>query len=107
MFAYRKVWLLLAAVVAINLMSLLDAISTLLLVDNESCFELNPLINFLMESHYLAYFGMKILTTLAGTLFCWHFYESRASAQRTLKFISRLYCLLMVWHGLLLSGFVR
>ncbi|MEW6127215.1 MAG: DUF5658 family protein [Acidobacteriota bacterium] len=107
MFVCRKVWLLLAAVTAVNLMSLLDAISTLLLVDNDCCFELNPLINSLMEYHYLAYFGVKLLATLLGTIVCWHFYERRVSAQRALKVISRTYCVLLIWHGLLLTGIIR
>jgi hypothetical protein len=88
-------------------MSLLDALSTLLLVDADSCVEANPLMNALMESNYLYYFVVKLGVTLFGTVICRHFYEQRGSARRAFKFISRTYCTLMLWHTLLLIGFFK
>ncbi len=107
MFVYLKAMPLLIAVTAVNLMSLLDGISTLLLVDDEFCFELNPLVNLLMGHNYLSFFGVKIVMTLVGTLICWHLYERSASARFMLKTVSRIYCLVMIWHGLMLTGWVR
>src|SRR5262249_26547521 len=98
---------LLLAVLAVNVMSLLDAISTLLLMDTDSCIEINPLMNALMESNYLHYFEVKLGLTLFGSLICWHFYEQRGSARWAFKLISRTYCTLMLWHALLLTGLVR
>ncbi len=94
------------AVTAVNLMSLLDAISTLLLVENGSYAELNPMMDALMGHNYLSFFGTKMMLTLLGTMLIWHFYERRASARLYLKFISRFYCVIMIWHGLLLSGLI-
>jgi hypothetical protein len=99
----RKALPLLIAVLAVNLMSLTDAISTLLLMDNECVTETNPLINTLMEHDYLSYFGVKLLLTLLGTVICWHYYEHRVIARRLFNWISRIYCTLMVWHVVLLS----
>src|SRR5262249_15859088 len=89
---YRKALPLLAAVLAVNLMSVLDAISTLLLVDNDACVEVNPLMSDLMGSNYLHFLGVQLGVTFLGTLICWHYYEQRGSARWTLKFISRTYC---------------
>ena len=105
--AYLQTVSLLIAVLAVNVMSLLDAISTLLLVDTDSCIETNPLMNGLMESNYLNYFAVKLGLTLFGTLICWHFYEQRSSARWAFKFIFRTYCTLMLWHGLLLAGLIK
>ena len=107
MIIYLKALPLLVAVTAVNLMSLLDGISTLLLVDNDSCVELNPLMNILMQYHYLSFFGVKLIITFFGTLFCWHFYGRKASARTLLKLISRIYCSVMLWHLLLLCGIVN
>src|SRR5262245_30836735 len=52
---------LLLAVLAINLMSLLDAISTLLLVDTDSCNETNPLMKALIDTNFLISFGVITL----------------------------------------------
>jgi len=98
---------LLIAVLAVNMMSLLDAISTFLLLDTDRFLEINPLMEALMESGSLHFFGVKLGITLVGTLICWHFYEQRSSARWALKFTLRAYCTLMLWQGLLLTGLVR
>jgi hypothetical protein len=97
---------LLIAVTAVNLMSLLDGINTVLLVDDDSCVELNPLVSALMAHNYLSFFGTKLVLTLLGTVLCWHFYERRASARNAFKLISRIYCSLMIWQALLLTGVI-
>src|ERR1044071_9545928 len=97
----RKALPMLASVTAVNLMSLLDGVITLLLVDNDTCIDLNPLMKALMEHHYLSFFGIKLAVTLFGTLLCWQFYERRASARLLFKIISRIYCTVMIWQGLL------
>lgn len=107
MIIYLKAVPLLIAVTAVNLMSLMDAICTMLLVDNDSCIELNPLMNALLAHNYLVFFGVKLLVTLFGTLLCWHFYERRASARMVFKIISRIYCSVMIWHCLLLTGWIN
>jgi hypothetical protein len=98
---------LLLAVLAVNVVSLLDAISSLLLVDIDSCNEINPLMGALMDANYLYYFGVKLGITLLGTIIFWHFYAKRDSARWAFNFILSTYCLLMLWHTLLLTGMVR
>lgn len=41
--------------------------------------------------------------TLFSTLVCWH-YAAMPPARATLRWISRVYCGVMLWQGLLLSG---
>ena len=96
-----------AAVLAINLMSLLDAVSTILLVENDSFAELNPVMRHLLEGNCLDFLVVKLGVTLVGTVVCWQGYESGAYARTGLKIISRAYSLLLVWHALLLTGLIR
>ncbi|HSB10461.1 MAG TPA: DUF5658 family protein [Blastocatellia bacterium] len=95
------------AVIGINVMSLIDAISTELLVENDGFVELNPLMDVLIGNSYLPFFVVKLVITLAATLTCWHFYERRRAAGTVLKWTSRVYCALMVWHTVLLSIVMR
>ena len=88
-------------------MSLLDAISTFLLVDDDSYLELNPLMSALLEGSYLQFFGVKLGMTMLGTLVCWHYYERSANDRLGLKIISRTYCALMIWQALLLTDHLR
>jgi hypothetical protein len=88
-------------------MSLLDAINTCLLVDNDSYIEINPLMRALMENNYLQYFAFKLGITLLGTLICWHFHKQQGYARWGLKFFSRTYCTLMLWQALLLTGMIK
>lgn len=90
-------------VVAINLMSLLDAVSTGMIVDNYLFVELNPLMDALMGWGYFEFLVMKLLITLVGTLVCWHLLERNGYARVVLTLISRIYCALMIWQALLLS----
>ena len=94
---------LIVPVVGINLMSLLDAVSTGLLVDNESFIELNPLMDSLMRWGYLEFLVIKLAITLVGTLACWHCFERKGYARTLLTLVSRLYCALLIWQALLLS----
>jgi hypothetical protein len=104
---YRRSVPLVMAIIVVNVMSLLDGISTFLLVDNDSCIEYNPLMSALLEHNYLQFFCFKLGITLLGTLICWHFYERQGSARWALKFISRTYCTLMLWQTLLLTGLIK
>lgn len=98
---------LIMMVLAVNVMSLLDTVNTALLVDHCDYIELNPLTSAMSEHSYLLFIVEKLGITLVGTLICWHFYESRASARKGLKFVSRSYCLLMIWQALLLVGVIQ
>jgi hypothetical protein len=104
---YRQTVYLFISVIAVNVMSLLDAISTLLLLENDSYIEINPLMKALMECNYLQYFGLKMGITLIGTVIFWHYYEQRASARMALKSLLRVYSTLMIWQTLLLTGLFK
>jgi hypothetical protein len=107
MMSVRQNVRLLMAVVAVNVMSLLDAISTILLSDDGSFVELNPVMSAALENSLLQFLAVKLGITLVGTLACWHCYERIAMARGGLHVISRLYCLVMVWQGLLLTEVIR
>jgi Domain of unknown function (DUF5658) len=91
-------------VLGINMMSLLDAAGTGFLLDKDLAIELNPLMNVLIAHSYFEFLIGKLLITLIGTLICWQYYEHRGCAGTVIKWISRVYCVLMIWHVLLLSG---
>ena len=95
---------LVLVVTGVNLMSLLDAIVTLLLLGDDSRGELNPLMGALIERNYLHFLLVKSVLTFIGTVICWHYYDRKRSARTMLTWISRAYCGLMIWQGLLLSG---
>jgi hypothetical protein len=104
---YRQAAYLLITVIAINVMSFLDAISTFLLVEDQSYFEINPLMDALLGHNYLHYFGVKMAMTLIGTAVFWHLYERRASARIALKSLLRVYSILMIWQTFLLTGIFK
>lgn len=91
-------------VTGVNLMSLLDAINTILIVGNDASGELNPLMAALIEHNLAVFFAFKLLLTLSSTLICWHFYDGRPKARVALRWISRFYCGVMMWQALLMSG---
>jgi hypothetical protein len=95
---------LIAAVVSINLMSALDALSTLFLVDNNHSKEMNPVMNALIQTDYLLFIAVKLGITLTATLVCVYYYESKKRARTILKLASRAYCLLMAYHMVLLAS---
>jgi hypothetical protein len=99
--------LLAVAVLAVNVMSLLDAISTFLLAENDTFVELNPVMQALLEGNYVDFLVVKLGVTLVGTVVCWHCYASSAHARTGLKIISRAYCTVLVWHALLLTGLIK
>jgi len=103
MMRMRQAAPLLWVVTGINLMSLIDAINTVLIVGSDASGELNPLMGSLVENHLPWFFALKLLMTLSSTLVCWHLYQTRATARVTLRWISRAYCGVMLWQGLLLS----
>jgi len=93
---------LIAVILSVNLMSAIDAISTIYLVANNQTTELNPMMNALIHQNYVLFFVVKMLITLVATLVCWHYYERRRKARMILKLASSFYCFLMAWHCLLL-----
>lgn len=95
---------LIAAILTVNIMSALDAISTIYLVAHDHSSEMNPVMNALMEQSYLLFFVVKLLLTLGATLVCWYYYESKRRARSILKLTSRIYSVLLVWHCVLLSS---
>jgi hypothetical protein len=95
---------LIAAIITVNIMSALDAASTIYLVAHKYSGEMNPVMNALIGRSYLLFIGVKMSITLGATLICWHYYERKRRARTILKLTSRLYSVLMAWHCLLLSS---
>jgi hypothetical protein len=95
---------LIAVIITINVMSVLDAVSTLYLVGSNLSKEMNPVMAALIERSHFLFFAVKLALTLTATLACWHYYESKKRARLILKWTSRVYCTLLAWHCLLLSS---
>ena len=95
---------LIAAIITVNIMSALDATSTIYLVAHNHSTEMNPVMNALIEHSYLLFFLVKMSITLGATLICWHYYERKRRARSILRVTSRIYSLLLAWHCLLLSS---
>ena len=95
---------LIAAIITVNIMSALDAASTLYLVAHNYSGEMNPVMNALIGHSYVLFFVVKMSITLGATLTCWYYYERKRRARTILKLTSRLYSVLMAWHCLLLSS---
>jgi len=95
---------LIAAIITVNIMSALDAASTIFLVAHKYSGEMNPVMNALIGRGYVLFFVVKMSITLAATLTCWYYYERKRKARTILKLTSRLYSVLMAWHCLLLSS---
>lgn len=95
---------LIAAIITINIMSLLDAASTIYLVAHEHSGEMNPLMNALLGRSYVLFFLVKLSLTLGATLICWHYYERKRRARSILTLTSRIYSVLLAWQCLLLSS---
>jgi hypothetical protein len=95
---------LIAAIVTVNIMSALDAISTIYLVSHEYSDEMNPAMGALIDYSYVLFFAVKMLITLTATLICWHYYERKQRARTILKLTSHIYSVLLAWHCLLLSS---
>jgi hypothetical protein len=95
---------LIAAIITVNIMSALDATSTIFLVAHNHSGEMNPVMNALLGHSYLLFFAVKMSITLTATLICWYYYERKRRARSILRVASRIYSLLLVWHCLLLSS---
>jgi hypothetical protein len=95
---------LIAAIITVNIMSALDATSTIYLVAHNHSGEMNPVMNALLGQSYFLFFAVKMSITLAATLICWYYYERKRRARSILKLTSRIYTLLLAWHCLLLSS---
>lgn len=95
---------LIAAIITVNIMSALDATSTIYLVAHNYSGEMNPVMNALLGHSYLLFFAVKMSITLTATLICWYYYERKRRARSILKLTSRIYSLLLAWHCLLLSS---
>jgi|SRR5215471_7817561 len=95
---------LIAAIITVNVMSALDAFSTIYLVSHDYSAEMNPVMSALIEYDYVAFFLVKMLLTLIATLTCWHYYERKRRARTILKLTSHVYSVLLAWHCLLLSS---
>lgn len=100
----RKNALVIGAILSLNIMSALDAFSTIFLVANDYSSEMNPVMNALIERSYLLFLTVKISITIIATLVCWHYYDRWRTARTVLRLFSRVYCALMAWHCLLLSS---
>ena len=100
----RKNASLIAAIITINIMSALDAISTIYLVAHDYSAEANPVMNALIGRSYVLFFVVKLSITLTATLICWYYYERKRRARSILRVTSRIYSLLLAWHCLLLSS---
>lgn len=100
----RKNTPLVAAIITVNIMSALDAASTIYLVAHKYSSEMNPVMNALIGRSYVLFFVVKMSITLGATLTCWYYYERKRRARTILKLTSRLYSVLMAWHCLLLSS---
>jgi hypothetical protein len=95
---------LIAAIITVNIMSALDATSTIYLVSNNHSAEANPVMKALLGHSYFLFFVVKMSITLAATMICWHYYERKRRARSILRVTSRIYSLLLAWHCLLLSS---
>ena len=95
---------LIAAIITVNIMSALDAASTIYLVAHRYSGEMNPVMNALISRSYVLFFAVKMSITLGATLVCWYYYERKRRARTILKLTSRIYSVLMAWHCLLLSS---
>ena len=95
---------LIAAIITVNIMSALDAASTLYLVAHKYSGEMNPVMNALIGRSYVLFIVVKVSITLGATLICWYYYERKRRARTILKLTSRIYSVLMAWHCLLLSS---
>jgi Domain of unknown function (DUF5658) len=104
MMSMRRAVPLIWVVTGVNLMSLLDAVNTILIVGDDAAGELNPLMGALIERNIAVFFALKLLMTFSSTFICWHYYEEKQAARATLRWISCAYCCVMVWQALLLSG---
>src|SRR5690242_14255510 len=65
---------LIASILSLNIMSALDAISTIYLISQKHSTELNPAMEALMQHSYLLFFAVKMLITLVATLVCYYYY---------------------------------
>ena len=95
---------LIAAIITVNIMSLLDAASTLYLVGHNYSGEMNPVMSALIGRSYVLFIVVKVSITLSATIICWYYYERKRRARTILKLTSRIYSVLMAWHCLLLSS---
>jgi uncharacterized membrane protein YeaQ/YmgE (transglycosylase-associated protein family) len=95
---------LIAAIITVNIMSALDAASTIYLVAHNYSGEMNPVMNALIGRSYVLFIGVKLSITLCATLICWYYYERKRRARTILKLTSRIYCVLMAWQCILLSS---
>ena len=95
---------LVTAIITINLMSALDALSTIYLVSNNHSVEANPVMKPLLDQSFVLFFFVKMAITLGATTICWYYYDRRRRARSILRVTSRIYCLLLAWHCLLLSS---
>ena len=95
---------LIAAIVTVNIMSVLDAASTIYLVAHGYSGEMNPVMDALIGRSYVLFVVVKLSITLTATLICWHYYERKRRARTILKLTSRIYSLLLAWHCILLSS---
>jgi hypothetical protein len=93
-----------AAILTVNAMSALDAVSTIYLVAHNHTTEMNPFMDALIQRSYLLFFAVKMALTLIATLICCYYYERKQEAKTILRLTSRVYCGLMLWHCLLLSS---
>lgn len=95
---------IIAAVISINIMSLLDSTSTLFLVGQNYSNELNPVMNALIDYHPGLFVLVKMAITLGGTLVCLYYYERKKRARTILKLTHRAYTFLMIYHCVLLTS---
>jgi uncharacterized protein DUF5658 len=95
---------LIAAIITVNIMSALDAISTIYLVAHDYSDEMNPVMSALIDHSYVLFFAVKMLITLTATLVCWYYYGRKRRARTILKLTSHIYSVLLAWHCLLLSS---
>ena len=100
----RKNGALVTAIITINLMSVLDALSTIYLVSNNHSVEANPVMKPLLDQSFVLFFVVKMAITLSATMICWHYYDRKRRARSILRVTSRVYSLLLAWHCLLLSS---
>ena len=95
---------IIAAVISVNLMSLLDAASTLFLVGNQYSKEWYPIMNALINYHPGLFVLVKLVITLGGTLVCLYYYERKKRARTIFNLTRRAYTVLMVYHCVLLTS---
>jgi Domain of unknown function (DUF5658) len=93
-----------AAITTVNIMSALDAVSTIYLVDHGYSDEMNPAMDALLGQSYVLFFFVKMSITLTATLVCWYYYGRKRRARTILKLTSHIYSVLLAWHCLLLSS---